>query len=123
MCHSSIYTTLLFLWCFEIEYNEALLGLEPTETEDDPLGHISGMSGLLILCYRCLPILGSAGDGTPGLCCARFALYLLSFGLSVRHDCLLSIFMCLCVCVSVFVCVHMWKPEVDARCLLSLLSI
>lgn len=78
----------------------------------------SGRSGLLFLCGRCLPILGRAGDGAPGLRCARFALYLLSFGLSVRHDCLLLIFVCLCVCVSVLMCVHMWKPEVDARCLL-----
>lgn len=40
MCHPSIYTTLLFLWCFETEYNKAPLGLELTETENDPLGHI-----------------------------------------------------------------------------------
>lgn len=34
MCHPNIYTTLLFLWCFEIEYNEAPLGLELTMTEE-----------------------------------------------------------------------------------------
>lgn len=70
MCHPSIYTTLLFLWCFETEYNEAPLGLELTETEDDPLGHISGMSGLLILCGCCLPHFRQCwGWGTDALLC------------------------------------------------------